>query len=520
MEITTEQSLHQIVARWRHELTTLSQAWVNAGAIRFGVIRSHEGSPIGSSGWESLFVYPEDVADSATNWEIAVPLHSREFPNIWVGLAGVRPDRAESWTKVVQANTRIIGQLFANEHELTALTAEVVKNQDHWLALHASNIELGKHRDVLGMLQELLDQTRKLTGIPGGFATITTPLRIERRIGDSLPEAIIEEMIREVIATDQRSVIALPNGWSLFAMPLHTGASKDVRGVLGLTSPDPLKSPQIKLVEAIVEQAGTHLENIFYYEERMMQTRLQTEIELAQIVQTRLLPRDPVQIPGMDIRGASHAALEVGGDFFDFIERRLTPFTCVLGDVSGKGLSAALVMTMTRTAIRSAAGAGLTPRSIMEHVHGDLYDDLTELDKFVTTFIAQVDPEQFRITFANAGHAPVIFAPSDQPAYMLEADAPPLGVLPDFYGSDHVIDLPIGAVMIICTDGFVEAENEQHEMFGYEHLLRLVDELKHQSAEEIMTALYNVCAAFRGSAAQGDDQTIIVIKRTNPNQDN
>ena len=149
-----------------------------------------------------------------------------------------------------------------------------------------------------------------------------------------------------------------------------------------------------------------------------------------------------------DIHGVCRPALQVGGDFYDYFVSAKTigrPFTFAVGDVSGKGLSAALLMAMTRTNLRGNAlrTADCTPETILARANEDLYDDFTEVGMMATVLVGQYDPASGMLSYANAGHSPVILCPAGGPARLLEADGPAMGVLPEFTLVKETIPFPV-----------------------------------------------------------------------------
>ncbi|MBK8020813.1 MAG: PP2C family protein-serine/threonine phosphatase [Chloroflexi bacterium] len=506
--MSSEQIVRQIASIWARELTALAQAWQQAGAGCLALVdQAAPGRP--------LFVHPAHTPTDA--WAQSVPIPSRRFPGMRLCIGRLPAGAAEVWSEVLNANARMIAGFFEREYELEALTAEVVNYQDLVLALYELNNALSRPLSVPQMLGTVLEHICHLTSATGGAAVVRHPMELIHRVKAGLSDEALNVLFETVTQTGGRVADAREDGQSVLCLPLFTPERHgNVDAVMVLLSDTPLRSPEIKLAVAIVQQSGVHLENIIHFEKRVAQARIQTEIELARTMQMRLLPRKPVQLPGIQMCGASNAAHDVGGDFFDYIATPGAPFVFALGDVSGKGLPAALVMTMTRTAIRSAAAVRPEPVSILSRVNEDLYDDFTELDKLTTAFVGTIGAGGCAITYANAGHSPIVYTAPDETAHMLEADAPPLGVLPLYLGDSHTLEFAPGGVLIVATDGFVEAENEAGEMFGYTRFMDLIDSVKAMSAEAIMQALFESVIAFRGSVPQGDDQTMVVIKSIDP----
>jgi sigma-B regulation protein RsbU (phosphoserine phosphatase) len=233
-------------------------------------------------------------------------------------------------------------------------------------------------------------------------------------------------------------------------------------------------------------------------------------------VQLHLLPRELPAVDGLEMYAYCRPAREVGGDFYTF--DRHTSGQCVLtiGDVSGKGLRAALLMAMVRTIVHVTVHAllQLEPKAIASKVNEYLYDDFTEVGMFATIFVSCYDPTTRRLAYTNAGHSPVIYSPAAGPARFLDADVPMIGVLPVLPTKDTIISLDPGDVLVMGTDGLSEAQNSDGEMFGYKRLLTLVKSLQQESAQNIAEALFEAVNCFAAGCEQFDDQTLVIIKGT------
>ena len=271
-------------------------------------------------------------------------------------------------------------------------------------------------------------------------------------------------------------------------------------------------APARKLLHAIAEQAGAQIDNARLHREALARERLQTEMALARHVQMQLLPKQPPHVPGLDLFARAMPALDVGGDFFDFV---LTPdrsLVLAVGDVAGKGLASALLMAMAHAVIRSAAQHLARPAEIIGRTAADLYADFSETSMFATTFVARYRGERQELWYANAGHSPVVYCPAGGPARLLEADAMPLGIVPTCEAGDHALRLAAGDVLVIMTDGFNETFDANEDMFGYDRLLALIEAHADRSAEAIGLALFAAIDEFGAGHPPDDDRTLIVIK--------
>ncbi|MCX7791085.1 MAG: serine/threonine-protein phosphatase, partial [Chloroflexaceae bacterium] len=216
----------------------------------------------------------------------------------------------------------------------------------------------------------------------------------------------------------------------------------------------------------------------------------------------------------LEIYAESRPARQVGGDFYDFIVEPGRPFIFVVGDVTGKGISAALLMTMTRTAIHSKSQfmPFPTPEDVMRQSNEDLYDDFTRVGVFATAFVGQYEAGSRRLVYANAGHAPVIYRPVEGEAVLLRAESTALGILPKAHCCNQTLRLAPGDLLVVATDGFSDMRGGDDVPFGIERLLELIDRLHHLAPEALAQALFEEVHRFGQGREQDDDQTIVVIK--------
>lgn len=169
-------------------------------------------------------------------------------------------------------------------------------------------------------------------------------------------------------------------------------------------------------------------------------------------------------------------------------------------------------MTAARTAIRGAVRYTPTVEQSLSTIGRHLYDDLTDVSKFITTFIAIFDPNQRTLFHSNAGHSLVVLCLPGQPPEVIGADGPPLGVLAKYKYDGHQADFGPDALLVLVSDGFYEAENMHGEMYGYDRLLEKIDTLRSLDANALLDALFADVDAFAEGAPQADDQTCVIVK--------
>jgi phosphoserine phosphatase RsbU/P len=481
----------------REPLARIAQAWLASGATTFSV--SCAGKRIAHWGADT------DAMD------VRVPLLDGEL-----GIAGVGEPTAPSR---LAADATLLAHIAKTETDLETMTGELVETQDQLLALYDLDHSIRKHLSATETLNAVCREATRLVPVAasiGWLVTGTGEAIITQYPVESTSAERVHELIRQVAARED-SVLQNNHADNYFLIPLqvHGATSAGLAFVNKLSGE--FTSPDLKLARAIADQAGAQIENVLLYQETLAQAKLQNEMDLAVRIQLSLLPRAHPDIVGLDVFGTSRPASLVGGDFFGYITRLDQPFTFVVGDVAGKGMSAALLMSMSYTVIRNAMRfmPSPTPASVLGRVSDDLYDELSDVGAFVTVFIAQYDPITRTLTYANAGHSPVIYCPAHGTPELLIADGTAMGVLPGKWWDDHTITFNPGDLLIVATDGFSEAQNALEDMFGYERLLNLVGDRRAQSAQQIGLALLQATDQFAAGQAQADDQTLIVIKGAN-----
>jgi sigma-B regulation protein RsbU (phosphoserine phosphatase) len=247
--------------------------------------------------------------------------------------------------------------------------------------------------------------------------------------------------------------------------------------------------------------------------------RLQRSIHLAKEVQQALLPKRDPTVDGLDVSGTSVYCDETGGDYFDYLgaggERPAT-FDVVVGDVSGHGISAALLMASCRALLRQRSAAGGSPGAIVSDVNRLLERDVEDSGSFTTLFFMRVALAERALTWVRAGHEPaLLYDPAHDRFHELRGGGPALGVHPKWaYAEHHAAGLDRGQIVVIGTDGIWEARNSAGEMFGRERLWAAVRRYRQESARGIVAGCLEALERFRQQALREDDTTLVVIKIT------
>jgi phosphoserine phosphatase RsbU/P len=490
--------------------TALAEAWLAQGASAFGVFQ--DGRP--------LVYWPSGHRLAKPSITVPITHSDEEIADLRVaGISGIGAELR------LKADAMMIGYMLQLENELQCMTADLVISQDQQLALYRLTQSMRDHVTVMETLNALVSEAMRMTKSLAGFAAFVPSLGQDPLLYQSpegfLPEDVVWRIYwqthmveHQVVLPDIEGGIPCPNAIdTMLAVPIWVRGS--IMAGLGLANrPGGFGTPDIKLVRAIADQASAQIERILLYQEMFDQARLRTEMDLARRVQLDLMPHHLPTIPGLDLYANSRPALQVGGDFFDFIIGDGRPFLFSLGDVTGKGLSAALLMTMTRSAIHSKAQfmPYPTPEAVMRQSNEDLFHDFTRVGVFATAFVGQYEPGTQQILYANAGHSPVIYRPFDGEPKLLRADSTAIGILPVSHCRNQSVHMRPGDLLVVATDGFSDARNAHDEMFDIERLIDLIDQLAPQTACEIADAMFETVDRFGGGRNQDDDQTLVVIK--------
>jgi serine phosphatase RsbU (regulator of sigma subunit)/predicted ester cyclase len=239
--------------------------------------------------------------------------------------------------------------------------------------------------------------------------------------------------------------------------------------------------------------------------------RVEQEMRVARGIQQASLPKEVPTLEGWEVSPLYQPAREVGGDFYDFLELKDGRLGLVVGDATGKGVPAALVMASARSMLRALAQASNSPGDVLGRVNDPLFTDIPP-NMFVTCFYAILEPKSGRLHYANAGHdLPYLWHGGE--AEELRARGMPLGLMPAMSYEEKEIVLDAGDSVLFYSDGLVEAHDPRGEMFGFPRLRKLVAE--HGQEGSLEEALLGELYSFVGEGwEQEDDITLLTLRRS------
>lgn len=301
---------------------------------------------------------------------------------------------------------------------------------------------------------------------------------------------------------------------SVLAVPL----SVDERNIFGLIYADSptyeatFSEEHLNILTTLASVASIRVENAALLEERFQRERMERELELASEIQQRFQPSSPPLLDGYEFQGISFSCYEIGGDYYDFIPRPDGNMVIALGDVSGKGTAAALLMSSLHAAIHAQVSAKSKLDETITSVNRYLAEN-TPGNRFVTLFMAELDPLAGEVRYINAGHNPPLIARGSGNITQLMSGGLPLGIMPDASYEEGNLNLAPGEVLVIYSDGVTEAVNPRGEEFGIERLSEVVSKCVEKSAAGIRDRIESALSTFTETAPANDDITLVIVKR-------
>lgn len=300
---------------------------------------------------------------------------------------------------------------------------------------------------------------------------------------------------------------------SVLAVPLSVGDK--VFGIIYADSPigeGRFTKEHLEVLTMLASVAAIRVENARLVEERMGRERLEHELQLASEIQQRFQPAAPPQVSGYELQGISFPCYEIGGDYYDFIERKDGRLIIALGDVSGKGTAAALLMSSLHAAIHAQAAAHRSAIETIKAVNQYLAENIPS-NRFITLFYAELDPLASTLSFINAGHNPPLIVHTAGTVEQLASGGLPLGINPNAEFREGRTQLYPGDVLVIYSDGVSEAMNPDNEEFGTARLCEVVSRNLELTAAGIRDRIESALTKFAQGTRAADDITLVIVKR-------
>jgi phosphoserine phosphatase RsbU/P len=291
------------------------------------------------------------------------------------------------------------------------------------------------------------------------------------------------------------------------------GSAADVIGVLYMDSKRPTSSfseTSREILQTLCLEASTVVENAKLLALSREKEKLEQELKIARNIQQRLLPRKLPEGLAYQVTGTNVACNEVGGDYYDVFEIGDGRCGVVIADVSGKGMSAALLASMLQGVFWATAMAGRSPAEVARVVNSYVCERSTP-DKYATLFYCILDPSG-RVTYVNAGHTtPMLIGVSG--IRPLCSECLPIGMFANAEYTETTLDMPCGDSLVMYTDGVTEASNCNDDMFGEDRLKDFLTPCRNHTVDQLRDSLLQAVRAFAAGEAQNDDITVVVARR-------
>ncbi|MFN8623165.1 MAG: PP2C family protein-serine/threonine phosphatase [Chloroflexota bacterium] len=520
--------LDRLVAARAGQLGTMAAAWIAAGATAVELW--------GSAGLAARWAPDLELgtalsAGARSTGRATTGAHGRAPRGGGVHAPITVDDTQLGWLRLVGVNGAVtrrrlvsdaaaIGALLSHEADLTDLTEALVEAQDRLLGigalLRAVDPAAGPEAlaaAVAAEAQALLEVPLTAVALPAAPSAPSTPAH-----GWTIAACpagardAIEELLDDLVL-DPADPVAVehvtPDGWLV-----ARSAARPGRLPLLIARADPgipWASPTLRLAAAIADLATTLVAQADHVTEAMERQRLERELAFAGEVQALLLGRHVPALAGVAVATRYRPVRWVGGDLFG-VQASGGRTLLALGDVSGKGPGAALLMATGRAVFEAFAPEATGPAALLDRMGAALAADLEAATAFMTIAVAELDPAAGTLRIANAGHAPVLLRGADG-VRLLEPDDPPLGVLEGLQHAERSHPFHADGLLLLGSDGITERESPTGELYGID---RLIDHIAvaDGSPDEIADRLLADVDRFADARPRGDDETLLVARGT------
>jgi sigma-B regulation protein RsbU (phosphoserine phosphatase) len=304
---------------------------------------------------------------------------------------------------------------------------------------------------------------------------------------------------------------------------LPLALNRKLVGVMSLgakRSEEPYSPSDLRLLGSVATQAGLALENSRLNAQVTLEIaereKRRRELEIAREVQERLFPQSYPPVQGLELAGACRPALAVGGDYYDFVPLPGGRLGIAIGDISGKGIPAALLMATLRAFLRGQTVRGQGDLAgLIADLSGLVYESSAP-NRYATFFYAEYDPASRRLVYVNAGHNPPMLlrggAHGEASVERLDAGGPVIGLLPECLYTQADVQLQAGDLLVAFTDGVSEAMNGAREEWGEERLLPVLQDVRGERLTAVIERVMAAADAYVAGAPQHDDMTLVVVR--------
>lgn len=415
-------------------------------------------------------------------------------------------------------------------------SARILKQNQILAALSQASMALISNRPLNELLDFILELAFKVIRAERGVLMLTSPdggLEVEAvrttqemRSTEEIEfsRTIADRVVKEKVSILTKNALSDPRfqgGHSIISLGIRSAMCVPLwhdDTVTGLIYVDSLRrensftQDDLTLLTSLANVAAIKLENAKLLEAMIEKKRMERELELAGEIQQGLLPSNAPQLPGWDLVGTNTPCYTIGGDYFDFIDRP-HGLALALGDVSGKGTGAALMMMVLRATVHFASGSETSVGTILSQTNRVMFHN-SPAQFYVTFFFGDLDTSTGKMRYINAGHIPPLFYRAhDRSIERLETGGTVLGLFPDAAFEVGEVEFGKGDILVVFTDGLSEAWGDNEIEFGEERLGEIVLHQGSLTARELERKLQNEVETYTHGSRPTDDRTVLIVKR-------
>jgi len=401
---------------------------------------------------------------------------------------------------------------------------------NHLSALITAGNELAGHRPLPELFRLILDLSIQavnatrgvLMTLEDGDLTVRANkgegFRISSAVRDRVLNTGVSVLVRDTSMDDafrERRSIVEQNVRTLMAVPLQASDQRII-GIIYVDSPPLLREftrDDLNLLTVMANVAAIRIEQTRFAEVEQARQLLARDLEQAAEIQQGFLPAKAPAIHGLDVAGHNAPCRTVGGDYYDFFPYGSSRIAMVLGDVSGKGMPASLLMMGLQARVQVLIEEPKSLADVMTKLNR-ITSANCPANRFISLFFCILDGDTGELVFCNAGHNPPVLARADGTYRTLKGGGPVLGILPNVEYEEYREQLAEGDTLVVYSDGVTEAANPNDDELETEGLAEVVLKYRHDSARAIIDEINKSVVAFTEGAPQADDITLIVARRT------
>jgi len=441
--------------------------------------------------------------------------------------AARRVHRGDFDQRLVVHSDDEIGELTRTFNDMVSTLARRISNMH---ALQECTVHISRELEQERLLEVLADAFVRMSGSSACRFYMVDD--VEDRL-DILAERNPEAL--PAPDQDQLTALAIEERWTMFlktdgkmdsepqdvreiAIPLLAGQNRvGVIRVGAKWDHEAFDDETLTLLQTLAQHASIAIDNAKLYEQLAEKERIEQEMALARDIQQAMFPRQVPSLPGYEIAGGSKPAFEVGGDYYDVVKSLEDQWHFIIGDVSGKGVPAAMIMSIVRSFFHAFIEFESSPETIMKRLNKGISQNI-EPEMFVTLSAINLNPNTHQVRLARAGHEPLLILNPHGEIKHLSPPGVAVGLLePEQF--DQILEeqsftLEAHETLLLYTDGITEAQNEQGEEFGLDRLLAIFRQSGSSSANDIYSAIHKEIASFSKGQLQNDDMTLLVVRRT------